>query len=225
MGESTQVCKTLRPRWLCLTRSAVALVVAVLAVVVVVMGLLLALRPRTLQLNISQSDVFVKKFGQTNNDTFYDFRFYLEATNPSERVFYYFNNVTAALHYSSGGASSSSSMDKLIVKFNVTPVSVSLSQREEEMYIAHGDAENLDSIDALNQLFGDKRGAEIDGAVMVLKGVVREDDTTEGTSRRYRAKYTCSPVAIKSNAELPEPSSRSHRADCLPVFSILPRLL
>jgi len=86
--DSSCVCKTGSSgfRWLCLARSALALVVTVLAAVVLVMGLRLVLQPgTTIELNIAQSDVFVQRYGTTTYS--YSFRFYLEANNPSKAVF------------------------------------------------------------------------------------------------------------------------------------------
>ena len=89
--DSSSVCTTGSSgfRWLCLARSALALVVTVLAAVVLVMGLRLVLQPgTTIELNIAQSDVFVQRYPYYNSTTaYYSFRFYLEANNPSKAVF------------------------------------------------------------------------------------------------------------------------------------------
>ena len=125
--DSSCVCKTGSSgfRWLCLARSALALVVTVLAAVVLVNGLRLVLQPgTTIELNIAQSDMFVQRY-----EDVYSFRFYLEANNPSKVVFIRFDNITVKLYDTSPPKEES-----LLAEFDLDPPLLSLSQMEEQEY-------------------------------------------------------------------------------------------
>lgn len=73
MGEEEDSSKiALGFRWvLVVTRYVLAVVVTVVTVVAVVMGLNLVLRPIAIELNISQSNVFVTRSGPSDNLTYY----------------------------------------------------------------------------------------------------------------------------------------------------------
>ncbi|RCV11068.1 hypothetical protein SETIT_2G158800v2 [Setaria italica] len=204
MGDSSgeSVCPT--TRWRFLARSAVALVVSVLAAAVVVRAVLLMLHPRMLQLKIAPSDVYVQRstiFG----DNVYTFTFYLEAANPSDRAFVYYSNITVQFDDEKGD---------LIAKFNLTPPSISLAPQEPQQYVVRGLAWHAGDVghDIDQRLFA-KDNEKIDLVVMRLYGLVKVNEDGVTTSRP--SAYNCQPLAIV-NQKLSKPSSNNHQGNCVP---------
>jgi hypothetical protein len=208
-GDTEGVCNTLRFRCLFFTRSAVALVVTVLAAVVVVKAVGLILHPKKLQLTVAPSNVYVQRYTTSTGHSDYLFRFYLEAKNPSERVFIYYSNITVGLFKERDH----------IASFNLTPSSTSLSQQEVQEHVVYGSAHDEEHVN--RSLLDDKlfknepatTGQKIDGAVMTLDGIIRENEEGIINTDRH-ATYDCGSVAVINTRELPQPTSDTHKWKC-----------
>lgn len=208
-GDDEGVWNSLRFRCLFFTRTAVALVVSVLAAIVVVKAVVLILRPKKLQLTVAPSNVYVQRYKIGGGDDEYIFRFYLEAKNPSERVFIYYSNITVGLFIDTP--------DNLIASFNLTPPSISLSQQEQQELVVYGytladDEEHVNRSLVDEKLF-QKEGQKMTGAIMTLDGIITEN--TEGMVNKDRhATFDCGSIAVINSRELPQPQSDTHRWKC-----------
>ena len=212
--DCSSVCKTGSSgfRWLCLARSALALVVTVLAAVVLVMGLRLVLQPgTTIELNITQSDVFVQRYGTTTYS--YSFRFYLEANNPSKVVFIRFDNITVKLYDTSPPKEES-----LLAEFDLDPPLLSLSQMEEQEYFVHSSyVANATSTHAEDKLYrvATTDDHDVEGAVMVLSGKLSVSNYIKPGTATSHIFFRCEPVTLKRYTKLAQPSSGNFKVYCI----------
>jgi len=215
--DSSCVCKTGASgfRWLCLARSALALVVTVLAAVVLVNGLRLVLQPgTTIELNIAQSDMFVQRYEYVDGTSTYSFRFYLEANNPSKVVFIRFDNITVKLYDTSPPM-----IGLLLAEFALDPPSLSLPQMEEQEYLVHSllyqaNVPTKQAEEKLN-VVTTVAGRVVEGAIMVLSGELSVANYIQPGTATSRVMFACEQVKVKSSAQLTQPSSENFKAYCL----------
>ena len=197
-----------------MARSALALVVTMLAVVVLVMGLRLVLQPgTTIELNIAQSDVFVQRYEYNSTTAYYSFRFYLEANNPSKAVFISYRNITVKLY------------DKpppmnglLLAEFALDPPSLSLSQMEEQEYFVHSSyVANATSTHAEDKLYrvATTDDHDVEGAVMVLSGKLSVSNYIKPGTATSHIFFRCEPVTLKRYTNLTQPSSGNFKVYCI----------
>ena len=215
--DSSCVCKTGSSgfRWLCLARSALALVVTVLAAVVLVNGLRLVLQPgTTIELNIAQSDVFVQRYEYNSTTAYYSFRFYLEANNPSKAVFISYRNMAVKLYDMSPPMNG-----LLLAEFALDPPSLSLPQMEEQEYLVHSllyhaNVPTKQAEEKLN-VVTTVAGGVVEGAIMVLSGELSVANYIQPGIATSRVMFACEQVKVKSSAQLTQPSSENFKAYCL----------
>jgi len=215
--DCSSVCKTGSSgfRWLCLARSALALVVTVLAAVVLVMGLRLVLQPgTTIELNIAQSDVFVQRYEYNSTTAYYSFRFYLEANNPSKAVFISYRNMAVKLYDMSPPMNG-----LLLAEFALDPPSLSLPQMEEQEYLVHSllyhaNVPTKQAEEKLN-VVTTVAGGVVEGAIMVLSGELSVANYIQPGIATSRVMFACEQVKVKSSAQLTQPSSENFKAYCL----------
>ena len=206
--DSSCVCKTGSSgfRWLCLARSALALVVTMLAAVVLVNGLRLVLQPgTTIELNIAQSDMFVQRYEYVDGTSTYSFRFYLEANNPSKVVFIRFDT-------------SPPKEESLLAEFDLDPPLLSLSQMEEQEYFVHSSyVANATSTHAEDKLYrvATTDDHDVEGAVMVLSGKLSVSNYIKPGTATSHIFFRCEPVTLKRYTNLTQPSSGNFKVYCI----------
>ncbi|KAG2577581.1 hypothetical protein PVAP13_6NG160900 [Panicum virgatum] len=133
------------------------------------------------------------------------FRFYLEANNPSKVVFIRFDNITVKLYDTSPPKEES-----LFAGFDLDPPLLSLSQMEEQEYFVHSSyVANATSTHAEDKLYrvATTDDHDVEGAVMVLSGKLSVSNYIKPGTATSHIFFRCEPVTLKRYTKLAQPSS------------------